>query len=203
MLKVLGIGLLGLFALMVLPSGVADQVNPIFYGTASMVLADSEGRVLLTQTVHNQITDEGEAFLISQVFDTTTAARTDFNRVGMICLIQNLDSVFGEGTVANLADNITSGAGDSCHQDTDVSEAGTSTAVIAVAAFTSGVDFTSGDEISGILICLKDGDDQDMDGCDAGSNDLAFAALDLTNATITGSDTITITYTFDVTTGSS
>jgi len=36
--------------------------------------------------------------------------------------------------------------------------------------------------------------------CNTPTNDAALAALDFVNATITGTDTITITYTFDITT---
>lgn len=199
-MKIVGFGLLGLFALMVLPSGVADQVNPMFYGTADMVLADSEGNVLLTQTVHNRITNEGETFIVDQVFDTDNPALTDSNRVGMICIIENLDSSFSETADSTLAHNL-AGGGNTCHQDIDVAR-GTSTATLAPAAFTAGTDFTAGQTISGILICLKNGDNDEA-ACNSGTNKLALAALDLNNVTVSGTDTITITYTFDITTDNS
>ena len=204
MMKIVGFGLLGLFALMILPSGVTDQVNPMFYGTADMVLADSEGNVLLTQTVHNRITDEGENFIIDQVFDTGDAALTDFNRAGMVCVIEQSDSAFAETTLSTLTNNLANGgAGNRCHQVTDVNDVTPSQAILAPAAFTAATDFDAGQTISGILICLKNGDDNDIDACDAGTNDVALAALDLANVTVSGTDTITITYTFDITTAGS
>ncbi len=200
MMKIVGFGLLGLFALMVLPSGVADQVNPMFYGTANMILADSEGNVLLTQTVHNQITDEGEEFIIDQIFDTGDAALTGKNRAGMVCVIENSDLAFGESATSSLTNNLSNGGGgDRCHQVTDVNDAVQSQATLAPAAFTAGTDFDADQEISGILICLKNGDDLDVDVC----NVVALAALDLANVTVSNTDTITITYTFNMTTNDS
>lgn len=201
MLKIVGFGLLGLFALMVLPSGVSDQVNPMFYGTADMVLADSEGNVLLTQTVHNRITNEGETFIIDQVFDTADTVLIGSDRVGLVCIIENLDSSFSETATASLAPNL-AGGGDTCHQVTDVNDGTQSKAILAPAAFTAGTDFTAGQTISGILICLKNGD-TDQTACDSGANGVALAALDLANVTVSGTDTITITYTFDITTDNS
>ena len=62
MRKIAGFGLLGPAAPMVIPSGVSADVAPmIFYGTADVQLADADGNVKLVQTVHNQMTDEGEA----------------------------------------------------------------------------------------------------------------------------------------------
>ena len=202
MMKIVGFSLLGLFALMVLPSGVADQANPMFYGTADMVLADSEGNILLTQTVHNQITDEGETFIVDQVFDTADTALTGDFRAGLVCIIENLDSSFSETTTSTLAPNL-AGGGNTCHHDTDADDTVASQATLAPAAFTAGTDFTAGQTISGILICLKNGSDADQAACDSGTNDVALAALDLNNVTVSGTDTITITYTFDITTGSS
>lgn len=202
MMKIVGFGLLGLFALMVLPSGVADQVNPMFYGTANMILADSEGNILLTQTVHNDITDEGEEFIIDQIFDTSDTALAGDFRAGMICIIENSDNSFGEATTASLTNNLSS-SGNTCHSDTDVDDGVQSQATLAPAAFTAGTDFDAGQTISGILICLKNGSDADQVACDSGANDVALAALDLANVTVSNTDTITITYTFDITTADS
>jgi hypothetical protein len=203
MMKIVGFGLLGLFALMVLPSGEADQVNPMFYGTATMVLADPDGNAMLTQTVHNQITDEGETYIINQIMDTTTAVVAGDARVGAICIIENSDSVFGESAVSTTVNNLTD-IGSHCKSTNDMSNA-SSLSVTDAEVFTSGTDFNAGETISGILICAKGGTgDADFQDCDSptGTN-VALAALDLTNVTVSGTDTITITYTFNIVTGSS
>ena len=202
MLKIVGFGLLGLFALMILPSGVSSDVNPMFYGTATMVLADPDGNTLMAQTVHNLITDQGEEFIIDQVFDTSTAAQTDNTRIGAICIISNSDSVFSETATDSTTNNIAGGT-NHCHQTTDITDGGSSTAVTDATVFTSGTDFNSGETISGILVCAKNAGDADFLECSTPAASFALAALDLSNVTASGTDTVTITYTFDITTAGS
>jgi len=200
MLKVIGFGLLGLFVVMIFPSTITDGANPMFYGTANMVLSDSNGNILMTQTVHNQITDEGEAFIIDQVFTTGDAAVTGDNRVGALCIVENSDSAFGEGTVAAITNNLGNPSGNHCHvTSTTIVDVG-STAVTEGEVFTAGTDFTAGETISGIVICKMDGTTSDFNDCNTPGTPVALAALDLNNVTVTGTDTITITYTFDITT---
>lgn len=202
MLKIVGFGLLGLFALMVLPPTIADETNPMFYGTATMVLADPEGNPLLTQTVHNRITDQGEERIIDQVFDTADAAVTDNARAGAICIIENSDSVFSETATDTTVNNLGGGT-NHCHATVDITDGGSSTAVTDAEVFTAGTDFTAGQTISGILVCLKNAGDADFAECSTPVTSAAIAALDLTNVTVSGTDTITITYTFDITTAGS
>ena len=201
MLKVIGFGLLGLFVLMIFPSTMTDvATEPMFYGTANIVLADSDGNALMKQTVHNRITDEGETFLINQVFDTATALAADNNRIGAICIYETSDSNIVEGTVNGLANGLTVVTGNICHATATMTNSG-SISTTAAEVFTSGVDFTATETISAILICAKNGDDNDFATCatPAGAA-VAMAALIINNVTVSGSDTVTITYTFNVTT---
>ncbi len=203
MLKVIGFGLLGLFVLMIFPSTMIDvATEPMFYGTANIVLADSDGNALMKQTVHNRITDEGETFLINQVFDTATALAADNNRIGAICIYETSDGNIVEGTVNGLANGLTVVGGDICHVTMAMSNSGGISSTDAQ-LFTSGVDFTASETISAILICAKNAGDVDFATCATPGQATALAALIITNVTLTGSDTITITYTFDITTGSS
>ena len=202
MLKVIGFGLLGLFVVMIFPSAITDVTNPMFYGTANMVLADPDGNILMTQTVHNRITDQGEAFIIDQVFTTGDTAVTGDNRVGSLCILSASDSVFSETATDTTTNNIAGGT-DHCHTtSTTIVDVG-STAVTEGEVFTAGTDFNAGETISGILICKMDGTTGDFAECNTPASSLALAALDLNNVTVTGTDTITITYTFDITTDGS
>jgi len=204
MLKVLGFGLLGLFVLMIFPSTMTDvATEPMFYGTANVVLADSDGNALMKQIVHNRITDEGETFLINQVFDTATALAADNNRIGAICIYETSDANIVEGTVNGLANNLNVQTGDICHATATMSNSG-SISTTAAEVFISGVDFTAGETISAILICAKNGDNNDFAACSTpASAAVAMAALIITNVTVSGSDTVTITYSFNVTTANS
>jgi len=157
----------------------------------------------MTQTVHNLITNEGETYIVDQVFDTSTAAQTGTARAGAVCISGAIDSAFSETTSASLASSLTDGTGTHCHVTTPVTT-GTSTATTAAEVFTSGVDFASGETISGILLCVNGSNGAtDFEECNTGTPAVALAALDLNNVTVSGSDTITITYTFDITTPTS
>ncbi len=200
MLKIVGFGLLGLFALMVLPSSMTNvSTEPMFYGTANIVLADSDGNTLMKQTVHNRITDEGETYLINQVFDTGVTQQADNGRIGAICIYETSDSNIVEGTVSTLTNNLTDAGGEFCHVTTAITNSA-QTAVTDAEVYTSGIDFSSGETISALLICAKNLDDLDFQDCSTPTADVALAALVITNVTVSNSDTITITYTFDITT---
>ncbi len=203
MLKIVGIGLLGLFALMVIPPGVADEVNPMFYGTANVILADPVGNVLMAQTVHNLLTDQGETFVINQVFDTSTAALTGQARVNAICIYEALDSAFSESATDGLS-NALSGTGSSCHAAGSGLIGNTNqVATTEGEIFVAGTDFDAGGTISGILICGGNGAVATFAACSTPGGSVALAAVNINNVTVTGTDTITITYTFDITTPSS
>jgi len=203
MLKVIGFGLLGMFVLMIFPSVMTDvATEPMFYGTANIVLADSDGNALMKQTVHNRITDQGEEFIIDQVFDTADAAQTDNTRVGAICILSTSDSNISETSTDTTTNNLVGGT-NRCHQTTDITDAGASLAVTDATVFTSGIDFNSGQEISAILICQKDAGDGDFVACSTPTSSSALAAISITNVTVSGSDTITITYTFNIVTAGS
>jgi len=199
MLKVFGFGLLGLFVVMIFPSAITDEANPMFYGTANIVLADSDGNALMKQTVHNRITDQGETYLIRQVFDTGVAGNGDQDRVGAICIYETSDGNIVEGTVDTLANGLNVVSGNICHATLAMTNSGSISSTEGE-VFTSGVDFTSGETISAILICGKNTDDNDFTSCSTPTNSVALAALIINNVTVSGSDTITITYTFNVTT---
>jgi len=203
MLKIVGIGLLGLFALMVIPSGVADEVNPMFYGTANVILADPSGNVLMAQTVHNLITDEGETFIIDQVFDTGTTELQGTARVSAICIMGAADNAYSESAVNSLATGLT-GTSSGCHAASSggIGNSG-SIATVGPETFTAGTDFTAGEEISGILICAGNAGAATFALCSTPGAPVALAALSINNVTVSGTDTVTITSTFDITTDGS
>ena len=223
MMKIAGFGLLGLAALMVIPSGVSADVAPmIFYGTADVQLADADGNVQLLQTVHNQLTDEGEAFLIDQVFDTGATAYTGDQRVSSICLLADsytdldsadleaLNDVNPDGDTGTLAHTgIAKANRATCGGNTsgDVAKNG-STAVIGPVQFEAGTGFDAGQTVSGFAVCANGGNATHCDNThgDPGSPSLgdAEALLAVINISDVGlpnsGDTLTVTYTFDIST---
>ena len=86
MYKYIGIGLFGLFIMMVLPSGM-DNINEPgkFYGAAHLLVKDAAGNEVFSQTVHNRLLDTGENFINSQVF-TDGNAVADSAQMSAICV---------------------------------------------------------------------------------------------------------------------
>ena len=212
MMKIAGFGLLGLAALMVIPSGVSADVAPmIFYGTADVRLADADGNVKLTQTVHNQLTDEGEGFLVDQVFDTSDAASTGDLRASSICLLPDsltdLDTANLEtfDTVnTNTVGHLMLGASNSCGSNTsgDVATSG-STATIGPIEFEAGADFNAGQTVSGFAVCVNGGNTTHCDatGSTNVTPEIVLAMINISDVGLPNSgDTLTVTYTFDIST---
>ena len=205
MMKIAGFGLLGLAALMVIPSGVSAGAAPMMYGIADIELRDADGNVKLAQTVHNQLTDEGEERLIDQVFDTGDIALTGADRVHDICLLSTshtdysesthtLDTTFdGPALSDNYADRRTCAG--------NVTDNG-SAAQIGPVTFTADPDFNAGETISGFMVC---GANNGSNCRSAGGAVLGYgygiAAVDINDVTLPNSgDSLTVTYTFDIST---
>ena len=223
-MKIAGFGLLGLAALMVIPSGVSADVAPmIFYGTADVQLADADGNVKLVQTVHNQMTDEGEAFLIDQVFDTAEGASTGVDRVSSICLLPDSYTDLDSADLEALND-VNSGSSQSdlilastdqgvtarsCGGNTGNVATSGSAATIGPVQFEAGADFNAGLTISGFAVCANAGNAthcDDVEGTGRGQNDpqvpeTLMAVVNISDVGLPNSgDTLTVTYTFDIST---
>ena len=207
MMKIAGFGLLGLAALMVIPSGVSAGAAPMMYGIADIEIRDADGNVRMAQTVHNQLTDEGEEFLIDQVFDTGDTAQTGNDRVHEICVLNDSYTAYSEDTTS--AD----GAAGS-HLEVTNSLAGVckgavtdngSSAQIGPVTFTTGPDFRittlagNTQTAGGFLVCAV----TNGSNCNGGtsSGQVALAAVDINDVALPNrNDALTITYTFDIST---
>ena len=65
----IGVGLLGLFILMIIPAGVDNtQEEAKFYGAAHLVVRDVAGNEVFEQTIHNRLLNAGENYIIDQAF---------------------------------------------------------------------------------------------------------------------------------------
>ena len=81
-------GLLGLIAILVIPAGTQSMTNDGFnlYGQATMTYNDAFGNEMLSQTVHNQLFDQGEDFILANTFTGISDIGTDATQIGAICL---------------------------------------------------------------------------------------------------------------------
>ena len=214
MLKYLGISLLGLFVLLVFPVNVDSFVinvdQPKFYGAATVVAADQMGNEFFKQTVHNRLLDEGEHQMLGAVFSNGSAALADADAVGAICINDN-DPTDAENMFAADFDNVldtsraafglTVGTGGNCRTDDRVdTETTDGIATIGGLVFTCSVSTETNcnpsERISSIAICNAQRADANYTNC--ATEGRIFAFVNLSNVTLTESETVTITYTFDI-----
>jgi len=195
MYKIASLGLLGLLVVLVIPANSEDSASTsLLYGGVTMVLQDENGQEKFSQTIHNQLWDEGEDFIVTQVFtDNTTGAITDDTiQIGAICLSRGTVPTTESDVLSTVISADTSTTTNRCKTDTSV---GAVSGLVTIAeTFTTGVNWTSGETISGISICAADTSDAAQNDCTT----LVFAIVDTSDVTPTGSETVTITYTFDI-----
>lgn len=209
MYKLASIGMLGLLALFVVPAPLDDSNDGRHYGAATMLVRDAEGNEVFSQTVHNRITDQGEDYLLNQVFtDLGSTAVVDNVQIGAICLNGDGTSpAVAEADTASSFNTDNSGAAgygvnvENCQTDSTVTSA-SQIATVDPGAFTAGADTTSFEWVSGatsvvskIGVCVASATDVDVRDCTT----TLFATVDTSDVTLANSgETVTITYTFDI-----
>lgn len=222
MYKFIGLAMMGVFVMMMIP-GNFDAVqgdDKKIYGMATIVKNDSQGNEVFQQSVHNQITIEGELYLMEAVFSDTVTAEADVDSIGAICVTQEdpgVASVAGDAETAAAFDTgNTLDDRDVCEEDPSVVLTNTvlaSTAVIGPLSFASGGDNVDDDDvISGIGICQLDSNSAALEfgdlgvGCAEGgsaTSGILFALIEVTPTTLANGETVDITYTFDITSATS
>ena len=175
--KLSATGLFAIFAMMVIPGSIfggaaaADSTETgqiSVYGMLDLVQKDASGNTLLSQTVHNQLTNQGETFLLDQVFNTSGTAVAGTARIGSICITDVTAGLDETATATTMGAN---GLGTALHCLTDdaitTTATATSTAVIGPLTFTGGTHLDDGQTINSIAICTANGE-VNYDNCDDG-----------------------------------
>jgi len=203
MYKYIGLGLFGIFFMMLIPSSIVGQIDDPrlgMYGHATLVQHDAEGNEVFTQTVHNRLADTGEIFMLQSSFSEGTSTGIDSNAIGAICITNaGAVSVSESATAQGFADdNNISGAGiNSCITDNAVDiTTVTSQATIGPLTFQSGTHIKVGDTVKGIGICQSASDDSKFRSCT--KTGILFAVLTTSDVTLTGTESVQITYNFDL-----
>ncbi|MCH7560898.1 MAG: hypothetical protein IIC67_05955 [Thaumarchaeota archaeon] len=189
---------------MVTPYGLSDTSSDgKFYGIATLVAIDANGDETLRTEVHNRVTNQGEEYLLDQVFqDVANVAAADTAQIGSICIMEGtVNDVEGEDAAAfDTANTINPAATANCIEaDVNV---GTNdgTAIIGPLTFTDDVHLVTGDVINGIGICSANAGTSPYDDCATGNGaaGVLFAIVDTTDVTINAGESVEITYTFDI-----
>ena len=200
----IGLSLLGIAALLASPFGVLDASSDgKFYGLSTMIVYDANGQETMRSIIHNQVTNQGEEYLLDQVFqESGNLAAADTAQIGSICI--------AEGTISE-AETTTASTFDSANTivltsvanciEADVNVGGNDgTAVIGPLTFQDDVHLVTGDAVNGIGICSANAGTTPYDNCAAGaaSNGVLFAVIDTNDVTINAGESVQITYTFDI-----
>lgn len=196
--------MMGIFAMMVIPDNFdSASGEPNFYGAATIQKLDAMGNEVFAQTVHNQLTDAGEDFILDQTFQDTVASVADNISIGAICVSQaTMPDTPETHTAANFDTANTLDDQDVCEEDTTVTTA-SSVATVGGLTFASDADnVDNGDTIATIGICQNDVTD-DLAFASCAGEGILFAIVDVSDTTLASSETVNITYTFDITSGSS
>ena len=99
----IGAGLLGFFILMVIPTGIDNtQDDAKFYGAAHLLVRDVAGNEVFQQTVHNQLLDAGENYIINQAFAGDGAPIGDTDQISAIC-VTDVQAVAETDTAATFS----------------------------------------------------------------------------------------------------
>jgi len=210
MLKLAAFGLLGFLVVLIIPANVDEQTPSFLYGAATLVAYDAYGNEFFSQTVHNQLFDEGEIFLINQTFtDLGGLAVVDNVQIGAICLSAATPSTdeTDTNTIFNTAhDGADNGSANSstlnCVTDPTVTSA-SQVVTLGPLTFTAQDDNTGNwfatDTVTNIGICDAASGDADVRGCTTN----LFAVVDTSNVTLADNETVDVTYTFDISDNSS
>ena len=203
MLKLASFGLLGFLLVLILPANVDEQTPGFLYGATTLVAHDADGNEFFSQTVHNRLFDQGEDFILNQAFtDLGGLAVVDSVQIGAICLSAATPSTTESDTNStfNTANDAATGGGDAslnCVTDptvTSLNQVVTLGPLMFTAASNDTLNWFTNDTVTNIGICDASPTDADVRDC----QNTLFAVVDTSDVTLADTETVDVTYTFDL-----
>jgi len=195
----IGLGLMSVFAMMIIP-GNFDTVNNelVFYGAGTITQFDKDGYEMFSQTIHNQVVDTGEDFLIDQTFEDGVDGADDVS-IGVICIGDQGTVTVAEAEVALDFDTDNGITENNCKEDTtDVVTSGSIATVNPPTFICGGTNCADTDTINGFAVCQsRTATDLDFNNC--GTAGIMFAVIDSSPTQLNAGETLDITYNFDIT----
>jgi len=218
MYKHIGLALLGIAAIMMIPAqSEANESDFKHWGYAHLVVFDAAGNEVMEQTVHNNLMDEGEVYIVRQAFKEGGANDeiVDNDQIASICLSDDATFVGftptlpteteGAGTFdGNIG--VTLAAATVCQDDAGVDISTPGAPVIGPLTFTYGTHTpgTGSHTITNIGICQADGSAGntafgDCQAAQAADSGILFGQIDVADFTLQNAgETAQIDYTFDI-----
>ena len=207
MLKLAAFGLLGFLIVLILPANADEQTPSFLYGAATLVAYDAHGNEIFAQTVHNQLFDDGEDEMLDQTFtDIGGLATVDDVQIGAICLSADTSPTTNEPDTAatfnsdhDAEDNAFAILTTNCVTDPVVVSA-SQVVTLGPLTFTAGTpdsalnNWFAGDTVFSIGVCAAHATDLDIRDCQG----TLFAVVDTSDVTLADTETVDVTYTFDL-----
>ena len=167
-----------------------------FYGSAHLLVRDAAGNEVFSQTVHNRLLDLGENYIIDQAFQGGAADVADTNQIGAICVTDV--TIIVEGSIADDFSGLNNGLTGTPHCLVAApSHPNTGITVLGPAQFIGGTNIGVDETIRSIAICGNNGG-ADYGDCDASTSGIAIAAITTSAVQLGDTETVDITYTFDL-----
>lgn len=202
------IGLLTVLTMALIPGSISLSADDAkFYGAAEMVLYNIQGDEKFRQTVHNQLVDSGETFLLIGAFADGTAAVADSLNIGTICVTDatlTIDET-DDAAVFQTSNTLDGNALSNCIESTGVTYL-SGVATLGELTFTAGSagNIPATSTINGIGVCQNTGSDHA--GCsgaaDGSGTSVLFAEVVTSSVTLADGESVDITYTFDISSSS-
>jgi len=211
MIKLAAFGLLGFLVVLILPANAYEETPGLLYGAVTLVAHDASGNEFFSQTIHNQLYDQGEDFMIDQTFTTLGGAPVADNiQIGAICLsaaafLVDETDIFSDFNAAHDAvDSGPSNLSQNCVTDGTVTKAAQvvtlgNPALTFTADAGEGANWFADDTVTHIGICDADSIAADVRGCTT----TLFAVVNTSDVTLADTETVDVTYTFDISDNSS
>ncbi len=212
MFNYLGFGLVGLLFVMLMPAEDAvPSTGTSLYGIATLSVLDSQGNVILTNIVHNEVTDEGTLQMLGSVADDNNpiTGATEANSVNAICLTDETGGPGGPGGTVTAIDDITSAnyvtdngldtggqAGNSCREIvTQMTVTANQLTHTTLNFAAGGTNVPDGTVITGFVLCNVANGGGDVDLCVSTQPLLSAIA---STVTLNTGETVDITYTLNL-----
>lgn len=172
-----------------------------FGGFATVVVKDACGDIISKQTVHNRVVDQGEDWMIDELFKEGTAGESaDADQLATICLSAEVGFTdTSETETAALFDTDDGLAGNNCISDASVSVA-SQIATIGALTFDAPTHVPNDTVVTGIGICqgaaaTPFNQCQDAQAASAG---ILWSQINIADVTLPNLATVDITYNLDV-----
>ena len=169
-------------------------------GFAEVIHRDANNQIKSIQIIHNRVVDQGEDFLIDQVFKEGDAGETaDADQIATICV--TLEAGFVDTSEAMTATTFDTNDGltsTNCISDSAVIQSA-QTAQIGALTFDAPTHVPNSSVITGIGICQGAASTPFNQCADAqaASSGILFSIINISDVTLESAETVDITYTAD------